>query len=66
MMQSIFLIKYNNLSSLNTFLDIMFDNIFSDFITQKNINENLDKLKYLKRDVERVRSDVISIKKELN
>lgn len=59
-------VKYNNLSSLNTFLDIMFDNIFSDFITQKNINENLDKLKYLKRDVERVRSDVISIKKELN
>lgn len=59
-------VKYDNLSSLNTFLDIVFDNVFSDFITQKNINDNLDKLKFLKRDIEKVRSEVINIKKELN
>lgn len=59
------LVNYSGLSNLNTFLDIAFDNIFSDFITQKNIKENLNKLKDLKANIEKVRDEVVGIKKEL-
>ncbi|RVU54480.1 hypothetical protein [Anaerosphaera multitolerans] len=39
-------------SSINTFLDIFVDNIFSDFYSQSNINVNREKIKRLKTSLE--------------
>ncbi len=47
--------NYNfSTSSLNQFLDIFMDNIFSDFFTQSKINDSLNQIQSLKSELKNI------------
>ena len=60
--RNIDLVDFSEISSLNRFLDIFMDNIFSDFLAQNSIAENKKKLNVLKSRILYIRSQLIDLK----
>jgi hypothetical protein len=54
-----------NIGSFQAFLDIAFDNIISDWLTQSRIHESLREVAYVKREVQQVLTRLEEMEREL-
>lgn len=59
--RNIELVDFSEISSINRFLDIFMDNIFSDLVANETISENKSSLKKLKNKIENIKLKLMEL-----